>query len=340
MLDLAQRFLISVLMVLVPFSAFGRVTVQAANEIINGTIEVKAGAYSAYRLQLSKGDALLVKFNVSGGANNKAKVWLLDLQNFQKFKARQTFSYLKGTGGEIKNAAGYSIQIPETNIYYLVVDNQKAWLAKRSVTTQAIRVSPRETEREKDLKERIEKFYFALTKMYEFEDFDVSVKLCGFENAYSNPNITLCWELLNSLSSQQMPNAFTFVLLHEIAHSLMNIWRYPLYDNEDAADELATVMAIMLGGEKVALEAAAWWAEQDAASMARQKLWIDDRHTISPQRARNIVNWINRKDQLMGRWLKFLAPNMKTEMLEAIVAGKLPYKFANIDIARSELALR
>ena len=53
---------------------------------------------------------------------------------------------------------------------------------------------------------------------------------------------------------------------------------------------------------------------------AIRKLYVDDRHAISPQRARNIINWINRKEDLTTRWLRLLIPNLTSEFLEAIAA--------------------
>jgi hypothetical protein len=45
---------------------------------------------------------------------------------------------------------------------------------------------------------------------------------------------------------------------------------------------------------------------------------VDDRHTVSPQRARNIITWINNEDELTRRWLHLLIPKMTDEALTAL----------------------
>jgi hypothetical protein len=49
---------------------------------------------------------------------------------------------------------------------------------------------------------------------------------------------------------------------------------------------------------------------------AVSKLWVDDRHTISTQRSRNIINWINNEDELVRRWLRLLIPKFTDEALQ------------------------
>jgi hypothetical protein len=41
----------------------------------------------------------------------------------------------------------------------------------------------------------------------------------------------------------------------------------------------------------------------------------DDRHTVSPQRARNVIRWLNQPDDLLQRWMRLLTPHLQTEAL-------------------------
>ncbi len=71
---------------------------------------------------------------------------------------------------------------------------------------------------------------------------------------------------------------------------------------------------------------------------ALTKLWLDDRHTISPQRARNIINWINKEDEITRRWLHLLIPKMTDEAVQAVADENL--LGADTRVARQELVKR
>ena len=74
-------------------------------------------------------------------------------------------------------------------------------------------------------------------------------------------------------------------------------------DNEDAADEFATALILMAKQKNMALDAAQWWASQGASERdAIAKIWMDDRHSLSPQRARNIIRWVNNANDIVPRW--------------------------------------
>jgi hypothetical protein len=128
----------------------------------------------------------------------------------------------------------------------------------------------------------------------------------------------MCRELIDNNEKRGIPAANIFVFFHEAAHSLLKLWGYPLSDNEDAADEMATVLSLLIKKEELALQAAQWWANSGSRREALDKMIVDDRHTISPQRARNIVNWLNRRGELLQRWQKIWVPHMTHEALIAL----------------------
>ncbi len=69
---------------------------------------------------------------------------------------------------------------------------------------------------------------------------------------------------------------------------------------------------------------------------ALNKLWLDDRHTLSPQRARNITRWLNQREALLRRWQKVLVPNLQTPVLTSL--DKATDTWIDHDFVRSELA--
>ena len=265
-------------------------------------------------------------------------IWLLDLANFQRYKAGQRYNYFEGSSGKITSSSSYRFEVPEANIYYLVLDNTLKF-ASRTARTYAYKITEGETEESKQTKEFYSGLYDEfLKKVFIFDDFNVYIEMCGTANAFSSPNIVICNELNTLLFRQNVPEAILFVFLHEAAHSLLNVWDYPLYDNEDAADEFATVMLLLVEDKAAALDAAKWWANSGSNDEALSKLWLDDRHTISPQRARNIINWINKEDEITRRWLHLLIPKMTDEAVQAVADENL--LGADARVAQQELVKR
>jgi hypothetical protein len=140
----------------------------------------------------------------------------------------------------------------------------------------------------------------------------VAVKPCGESSAWSaksTSNITICSELLSDLVDKHLTEALDPIVLHELAHSLLNTWKLPGYDNEDLADEFVVVW---LGKRKQSLDALATWLKQsDPVTEALAQILIGDRHTISVQRVRNMQAALARYEDLQQRWAQALAPYRK-----------------------------
>ncbi len=296
------------------------VIVEPATVVIDEASQVRPGGYFYYVLTLDANTQLVATFNVQGGLDNSLKVWFLNLANFQRYQANQNFTNFPGANGDFLSTGDFKFDVPQTNTYYLVLDNRKAVLTARNVHTHMYKIDTGETAASKAIKSLYSTLYNDyLKKLFEFPDFNIYVRMCGFPDAFSSPDITICKELEKSLDSKSVGGALLFVFLHESAHSLLNLWDYPLHDNEDVADELATVLLLIGDQKDKALQAAKWWAEQSSENHATAKHWMDDRHTVSSQRARNIVNWINNEDELERRWFTLLIPKMRDEMLELML---------------------
>lgn len=317
--DLAVTRLLLTITLLVSFSAFASVQIEPSRLLIDERMEIEAGNYTYFELPLSAGTTLVAKFAVSGGLNNHLNVWLLDLPNYQLFRAGREYSYYKGTSGTFQRLVQYAFTIPATGLYYLVFDNRGALMLPRTAYANVYIVEPVPgAQHKKDFELYSGLYYGLLRKLFEFDDIDVTVRLCGTENAFSNPNITMCRELIDRNERHGIPAANIFVFFHEVAHSLLKLWGYPTWDNEEVADEMATVLSVLIKKEELALQAAQWWANSGSRQEALDKMVVDDRHTISPQRARNVVSWLNRRDELLRRWQKIWVPHMTHEALVAL----------------------
>jgi len=278
-----------------PLQAASQIEVEPSTSLIRETVNVGAGEALHFKLPLTQGMTLMAQFRVEGGLNNRVNVLLLDLPNFQRYSAEQPFSVFPGTSGQIENVAKYQFVIPQTNVYYLIVDNP-ALLLPRQVELYVYSISPRPTRTSIATQQKMEALYNGLKELFVFPDFRISIRHCGLENAFSDPNITLCTELIEKLADEDLHDAVRFVLFHELGHTLLHVWGLPGWDNEDMADEFATVFLMLTEQDTIALAAAQWWASQASEEEVRAKLWIDDRHTLSPQRARNIIAWLNQRE--------------------------------------------
>ena len=70
-------------------------------------------------------------------------------------------------------------------------------------------------------------------------------------NAFSSPDIVICYELDEMLRVQGVPGAMMFVFLHEVSHSLLNVWDYPLYDYHQPYGTGYALMALSWCREKL-----------------------------------------------------------------------------------------
>jgi hypothetical protein len=148
----------------------------------------------------------------------------------------------------------------------------------------------------------------ALDVDYALPEINVSVKPCGSSDASSARNVVvICSELLAELHGRHLDGALPSILLHEVAHTLLNVWGLPGYENEELADEFAAVRARDSRGLAAFIR---WLDQQDSTSEALAQLLDGDRHPISIQRSRNIKA-ASENPQLLDRWERLLSPHAR-----------------------------
>ena len=121
------------------FANGSHVYVEPSTVLLDNTVTIPAKQTSGFNFALTRGTKLTAEFAIlEGGANDRIDVWLLDEPNFQRFQANQQFTFFKGTSGAINKGAKYEFTVPQTNIYYLILDNRRAWLLSRTVRLNAL----------------------------------------------------------------------------------------------------------------------------------------------------------------------------------------------------------
>jgi hypothetical protein len=94
---------------------------------------------------------------------------------------------------------------------------------------------------------------------------------------------------------------------------------------------------IMLGQRERVRAKAEFFAANPSAAEAIGKLYRDDRHPLSPQRARNILRWAA-NPKLVRKWQPLLVPHMQTALLERLL--QRPPRWADRELIEKELAAR
>ena len=182
--------------------------------------------------------------------------------------------------------------------------------------------------------------YDGLSKSFKFKPFNIFIRYCGIVNAYSNPDIHMCRELQDDLQARGVAKAWLFVLFHELGHTLVRLWGIPGHGSEDLADEFATYILVLTGQHDIAKSAAVWFINSSSRREALNKMAHYDRHTLSIQRARNILVWLKQKDDLIQRWNKVMISNMTKYGLLDILENPDKNKTFDAALAKKELRSR
>lgn len=233
----------------------------------------------------------------------------------------------------------FSVTIPKMGTYFIVFDNRKGEEPRAiEANVRAFRGNSAQTA-----ESILRAFEQQMHKVFVFDAFAIRVAKCGKPTAFSSQaGIVLCAEYAQKLfetlgDKTKASNAFLFTLFHEMGHVLLRQWKYPFFENEEVVDEFATAVMVMMGQKERARSKAEYFAANPSGAEALAKLFRDDRHPVSPQRARNILRWLN-DPQLVRKWQPMLVPHMQTSMLEKL--QQRPTTWTDSELVEKELAAR
>ncbi|WP_167884702.1 DUF4344 domain-containing metallopeptidase [Cupriavidus oxalaticus] len=189
---------------------------------------------------------------------------------------------------------------------------------------EVTRLGTRTVEQRKAIEDFMRIPLDVLDEIYSLPKFKVVVKPCGTVNAFSAPDITICTELIADLFEKDASEALPVMVMHEVGHTLLNLWGMPGWDNEDVVDEFAG--SLMVSSRPQAVRAMAKWLRSlDSLSAAALQLSRDERHSIPVQRARNFERLLADAAQTpkgqftptQKRWFTLLGDHVKAERREA-----------------------
>lgn len=285
------------------------------------------------------GDVYDVQVNLGNAVYRDISAMVVDEQNLQLFRLHQPYR----AHGKQKGLAPFSFRagVEESGPHYLILDNSYAMLIAKKAAVGVRLTHTLSDKAASDLQSLLEKTDVLVHRRFVSPDFNITVRPCGQANAFSNAqtgDITLCSETI-SLSGGK-PGLLLGIFFHELGHTLLNLWGLPGADNEDVADEFATVLMLQLpgSGQPLIEQWLTFFENQDAYSEAVNVIKNGDRHTLSIQRIRNIRASIARAPDITARWNRLLYPHTTESMLRQI--ANRPSVFDDASLAASELAKR
>lgn len=313
------------------------------------TVDVPSRTWKALKVRnLPDGAVVGVQVQTSG----EVAVSFLNAADLRRFPrvTRPLFQ------GEVDKRLSFSVTMPEAGDYFVVFYNRSASEPRAiTVTVRAARGDLGDAaeeeqralrERQSDLaeaEEKLRKFERNLSQVFVFESFPIRAKQCAAPTAFSGPSgIVLCREYAQKLyatlgDKAKAADALLFTIFHELGHVLLKQWGYPFFDNEEVADEFATVVMVMLGQKKRVRAKAEFFAANPSMAEAITKAFQDDRHPLSAQRARNILRWLS-DPRLVRKWQPVFVPHMQTAMLERL--QRQPTPWTDLALVEKELTAR
>ena len=323
-----------------PVQATAEVVVDRrfSTDVFKQQVYIPAGSYWTLALGSNEpGTVYSVQVDLGNAVYKDISAVVLDEGGLSQF--RQGLSF-RGQGKQKALAPfAFEASIPATGSYYLLLDNTYAKLIKKKAAVGVKKTFAWPEPLAVSVRTSLEQVYSGLRGVFEFQDFNIYIKPCGQVNAYSSGNgdITLCTELMSAFANK--PGVFMGTLFHELGHTLPNLWGLPGVQNEDMADEFATVLLLRIrdGRERIE-EWLSFFENRDAMKEARNMIRRGDTHSLSVQRIRNIRNHVSRAADLQLRWNRQLYPHMTDSALQQIAAASSAIESA--DLARAELAKR
>jgi hypothetical protein len=306
----------------------------AAEGLARLNVDIPPGKWKAIRLRNLPKDAVLAVQVVSNG---EVAVALVDSKNYQGYAATPRPLFL----GRVEKQLSFSVSIPATDDYFVVLDNRLGQDPRAvTVTVRAARAS---AGQKKSAEEILTKFERQLHQIFVFDPFPVGTKKCGAPKAFVDTSgIVLCEEYVHHLydtlkDPERTRDALSFSIFHEVSRMLLSQWNYPSFADERVADEFATVLMIMVNQKNRAIAIAEYLVKNPSASETLQKLFGDERHPLSGQRANNILRWA-RDPQFARQWQKVLVPHMQTSLLKRL--RQQPTSWTDSSLVERELSMR
>lgn len=277
-------------------------TAWAVKGPVRISADVPPGQWKTARLRSLPKDAVVA---VRVECDGEILVGVVDTKGYLSYPKSPRPLFL----GRVLKKLSFSVSIPESGHYYVVLDNRSGSQSRAvTITMSAARSSVDQLEAADKI---LRAFEGQLHQIFIFDPFQMGVEQCNEPKPFlDRSGIFLCAEyvyhLYDNLGDKEMAqNALSFSIFHEVARVLLTEWNHTSATSKETADEFATVLMLMLKQNERASAIAEYFVINPSESEALAKLLSDDRHPPSPQRCQNILRWLD-DPQLVRKWQKFL----------------------------------
>ena len=338
-----RLFIIFIFSMLLALPAYAEVHIADTQGAILPPIEVNLGPGQVKWYLIGRGKEqgwdYKIALNVDS-LNPVIEARICDDNNLKRLLGGQDYKCFNAKGGNrfILEGNDYS-----PTQHYLVFDNRNGLLLPKKVTAFPY-VQFQINENEKQVLKNLSKELMETTQAYfEVSEFDIAIIPCEQENAFSTPDIIMCSELFMSSFSKDNLKVFAAIFMHELGHSLLNLWDNPNYANEKTADEFALALMLMTQNHAASADIISVWAHWFAKNENLQsEIYAayknEDQHQLTVQRLNNINSILTNREEFLQRWANVLYPHMTDKALDEIIDN--PYEGANIELAEKILDSR
>jgi len=265
-------------------------TALAVKGPVRINVNVPPGQWKTARLKSLPKDAVVaVKVECDG----EILVGVVDTKDYLTYPKSPRPLFL----GRVLKKLSFSVSIPESGHYYVVLDNRAGSQSQAvTITMSAARSSVDQLEAADKI---LRAFEGQLHKIFIFDPFQMGVEKCNEPKPFlERSGIFLCAEYVYHLydtlgDKERAQNALSFSIFHEVARVLLTEWNHSSATSKEKADEFATVLMLMLKQDERASAIAEYFVINPSESEELAKLLSDDRHPPSPQRCQNILRWLD-----------------------------------------------
>lgn len=294
--------------------------------------EVAARDTYGVRLRnLPEGTSLTIDMNASG----PLVMWLLDEANYGRFPDVERS--LMRTGAV--DRFDFSIRIPESGIYFLVLDNRNGNRSAEFDVRVHAALDRGDAPLATRLRDELDKLEAGLRKLLIFDPLGMRVEECGVESGGGPERICVAsvQRLFEGTNDDDTAKAaLQFLVLHRVGHILLRQWDFPFHANEDVADEMAAVLMVMFSAADAArLQARHFVAASDGAAGSTDG--SASPHRLTAQRANTVLRLLD-NPEFARRWQAVLVPHMQTAILELL--RQRPQQWTDTALIDGELESR
>lgn len=242
--------------------------------------------------------------------------------------------------GKSANRLHFSVVIPTSGHYYLVIDNRTGTTAREFTVDLKVKANNRtaQTQTLTLINAKLALFVKVFKQVFNFESLSVRTAFCGDKTDFNHTGaVLICAEdaglFGTALGSKDLAKkALMFRMMRGMARVLLEEWGYPAggpFDvpgdgNRDAAlaDEFAAVLTVILGQEESAIAQARAIVNRAAADAS---IPGPGSRLLSVADARRVLGWLEDPNRLALKWEGFMIPHMKTRFLHGLRQRPKPW---------------